>query len=96
MPTSDSPPQRRHDVLIVGGGLVGASLAIALDGAGLRVALAESAPPRVDLQPSYDERNLALSRASINALETLGVLDPATPTRPPPTIRASKESFTPP
>ncbi len=72
------------DVLIVGGGLVGASLAIALDGAGLAVALAESAAPRVDLQPSYDERNLALARASLNALEALGVLDasaPATPIR---------------
>ena len=62
------------DVLIVGGGLVGASLAIALDGSGLRVALAEAAPPRVDLQPSYDERNLVLARASVNALEALDVL----------------------
>lgn len=72
------------DVLIVGGGLVGASLAIALDGAGLAVALAESAAPRVDLQPSYDERNLALARASLEALQALGVLDaraPATPIR---------------
>lgn len=73
-----------YDVLIVGGGLVGASLAIALDGSGLSVALAEAAAPRVDLQPSYDERNLALARASLNALEALGVLDarsPATPIR---------------
>ncbi len=61
------------DVLIVGGGLVGASLAIALDGSGLRVALVEAAPPKVDMQPSYDERNLALARASVNALEALGV-----------------------
>ncbi|GAA0722134.1 2-octaprenyl-6-methoxyphenyl hydroxylase [Dokdonella soli] len=65
------------DVLIIGGGLVGASLAIALDGAGLRVALAEAVPPRLDLQPSYDERNLALARASVNALEALGVLNAA-------------------
>jgi 2-octaprenyl-6-methoxyphenol hydroxylase len=61
------------DVLIIGGGLVGASLAIALDGSGLRVALAEAAPPRVDLQPSYDERNLALARATVNALDALCV-----------------------
>ena len=63
------------DVLIIGGGLVGASLAIALDGAGLRVALAEAVSPRLDLEPSHDERNLALARASVNALEALGVLD---------------------
>ena len=62
-----------YDVLIIGGGLVGASLAIALDGSGLRVALVEAAPPRADLQPSYDERNLALARASVNALTALGV-----------------------
>jgi 2-octaprenyl-6-methoxyphenol hydroxylase len=62
-----------YDVLIIGSGLVGASLAIALDGAGLRVALVEAAPPRADLQPSYDERNLALARATVNALMALGV-----------------------
>ncbi len=61
------------DVLIVGGGLVGASLAIALDGSSLRVAMVEAAPPQVDAQPSYDERNLALARASVNALTALGV-----------------------
>ena len=71
-----------YDVLIAGGGLVGASLAIALDGAGLRVALAEAVPPRADMQPSYDERNLALARASVNALDALGVLDAAAPVVP--------------
>ena len=70
------------DVLIAGGGLVGASLAIALDGARVSVALAEAVPPRADLQPSYDERNLALAGASVNALRALGVLDDAAAVHP--------------
>ncbi|MFC5740064.1 2-octaprenyl-6-methoxyphenyl hydroxylase [Dyella tabacisoli] len=60
-------------VLIVGGGLVGASLAIALDAAGCAVTLVEAAAPRIDSQPSYDERNLALSRATVNGLKAIGV-----------------------
>ena len=79
-----------YDVLIAGGGLVGASLAIALDGAGLSVALAEAVPPRADLQPSYDERNLALAGASVNALRALGVLDASAPVQPIARIHVSR------
>src|SRR5690242_7886753 len=61
------------DILIVGGGLVGASLAIALDAAGRSATLVEAAAPRAAAQPSYDERNLALARATVNALTALGV-----------------------
>jgi 2-octaprenyl-6-methoxyphenol hydroxylase len=65
---------REHtDILIVGGGLVGASLAIALDAAGCRATLVEAAAPRAPGQPHYDERNLALARATVNALSNLGV-----------------------
>ena len=78
------------DVLIIGGGLVGSSLAIALDGVALRVVLAEAVPPRVELQPSYDERNLALARTSMNALESLGVLDAQAPTTPIDKIHVSR------
>jgi len=60
-------------VLIVGGGLVGASLAIALDAAGIAATLVEAAAPRTDAQPSYDERNLALARATVNGLQAIGV-----------------------
>jgi 2-octaprenyl-6-methoxyphenol hydroxylase len=62
-----------RSVLVVGGGLVGASLAIALDAAGIATTLVEAAAPRVGAQPSYDERNLALARASVNGLRAIGV-----------------------
>jgi 2-octaprenyl-6-methoxyphenol hydroxylase len=62
-----------YPILIVGGGLVGASLAIALDAAGCPAVLVESAAPRLGAQPSYDERNLALARATVNGLRAIGV-----------------------
>lgn len=70
---SEAMPAASHDVLIVGGGLVGASLAIALDRAGLDVALLEAAPAGA-LPAVFDERNLSLAEASVNALQALGVM----------------------
>ena len=73
MNPSRSPTSNEAGVLIVGGGLVGASLAIALDAAGVKATLVEAAAPRADAQPSYDERNLALARATVNGLGAIGV-----------------------
>lgn len=73
MPSSDSYPQRSHDVLIVGGGLVGASLAIALDGLGLDVGMLEASPAGA-LPAVFDERNLSFAEATVNALTALGVM----------------------
>ncbi len=70
--------EKTHDVLIIGGGLVGASLACALDGGGLDVALVESEPPRAPMIADADARSLALAAASLNALDALGVLRHAT------------------
>ncbi|MBS0216104.1 MAG: 2-octaprenyl-6-methoxyphenyl hydroxylase [Proteobacteria bacterium] len=63
---------RRHDIVIVGGGLVGASLAIALDGLGLDVAMVEAAPTGA-LPAVFDQRNLSFAEATCNALANLGV-----------------------
>ena len=61
------------DIAIVGGGMVGASLAAALAPLGLRVALVEAVPHDSLAQPSFDERTTALSNGSRRILETLGV-----------------------
>lgn len=63
----------RHDVVIVGGGLVGASLAIALDRAGRDVGLVEASPPGT-LPAVFDQRNLSFAAATVNALTALGVM----------------------
>src|SRR5690606_30568392 len=62
-----------HDVLIVGGGLVGASLAIALEHSGLDVGLLEATAPG-SLPAVFDERNLSFGEATVNALTALGVM----------------------
>lgn len=66
-------PQPRHDVAIIGGGLVGASLAIALDRIGRDVALVEAAPAGA-LPAVFDERNLSFAEATVHGLRALGVL----------------------
>ncbi len=65
-----TPP---FDIAVVGGGMVGASLAVALAPLGVQVALVEAVPHGSGSQPSFDERTTALSNASRRMLETLGV-----------------------
>jgi 2-octaprenyl-6-methoxyphenol hydroxylase len=73
--TSPRTAVREADVAIVGGGLVGASLALSLSGAGLRVLLIESVAPDSAAQPSFDERTTALGNASRRIFQGLGVWD---------------------
>jgi 2-octaprenyl-6-methoxyphenol hydroxylase len=71
---STPPPQADYDLAIVGGGLVGASLALALAPLGLRIALLEAVPPGGgDQHPSFDERTTALANGTVRAFRTLGV-----------------------
>jgi 2-octaprenyl-6-methoxyphenol hydroxylase len=61
------------DVAIVGGGMVGATLGVALAPLNLRVAIIEAVSHNAAAQPSFDERTTALSNGSRRILETLGV-----------------------
>ncbi len=65
--------QPDYDVLIIGGGMVGASLGIALGGSGLRIGVIESVPYGDVRQPSYDDRTIALAYGSKRIFSALGV-----------------------
>ena len=83
--------KERHDVVIVGGGLVGASLAIALDRQGLDVGLVEASPPG-QMPAVFDQRNLSFAAATVNALTALGVMQQLrTPTGPIRRIHISRQ-----
>ncbi|WP_031433915.1 UbiH/UbiF/VisC/COQ6 family ubiquinone biosynthesis hydroxylase [Methylomarinum vadi] len=63
----------KFDVIIVGGGMVGATAACALAHGGIRVALLDRhEPPRQWPQDTVDLRVSALTRASQNILECIG------------------------
>ena len=62
------------DVIIVGGGLVGAACALALKDSGLRLALVETKlSPALPNDPSWDSRVYAISPGSVAFLNQLGV-----------------------
>jgi 2-octaprenyl-6-methoxyphenol hydroxylase len=67
------------DVAVVGGGMVGASFALALAGTPLRVVLIEGIAPDSQSQPSFDERTTALGNASRRIFQALGVWDRIAP-----------------
>jgi 2-octaprenyl-6-methoxyphenol hydroxylase len=67
------PAHTDVEVAIVGGGMVGASLALALTGSGRRVALIEAVVADAAGQPSFDDRTSALGNGSRRIFEALGV-----------------------
>jgi len=64
-----------YDLVIVGGGLTGASLAVALADSGLHIAVIEAYASDSKAQPSYDERTIALTYSSRHIYNQTGVWD---------------------
>jgi 2-octaprenyl-6-methoxyphenol hydroxylase len=79
----NAPAAQRCDVAIVGGGMVGASLALALAGTRLKVLLIEAVAAASDQQPSFDQRSTALGNGARQILTTLGVWDQIAPVAAP-------------
>ena len=65
--------QQDYDIVIAGGGMVGASLAIALADTGLSIAVIEPVLADAEQQPSYDDRGIGLSLSSKRIFQGLGV-----------------------
>lgn len=65
--------QPDYDLLIVGGGMVGASLARAVSGLGFRIGVVEAFPLEAVAQPSFDDRVIALSWGSRLILQGIGI-----------------------
>lgn len=79
-PLPEAPTPLTHDVLIVGGGLVGLTLALALSAHEIDVGLVERADLAAHLAPGFDGRASAIASSAARMLRTLGlgaVLDEA-------------------
>lgn len=63
------------DVILGGGGLVGQTLALALDQAGVSVAVIDAAKPADTLAPAFDGRAFAIAFASYRMWRALGLAD---------------------
>jgi len=82
--TCDGAPMTNADTLrvdaaIIGGGPVGLTLALALDQAGVSVAVIDAAPPAAALAKHFDGRAFAIAFANYRMWRALGIADALDP-----------------
>lgn len=61
------------DVVVVGGGMVGLTLAVALGGAGLDIVVVDREAPDTTRAPVFDGRTSAIAHGAMRALEAIGL-----------------------
>ena len=66
----------KRDVLILGGGLIGRTLALALDRHGVTSTMVDPVDPESTLAPDFDGRASAIASASWRMFEALGLAEP--------------------
>jgi 2-octaprenyl-6-methoxyphenol hydroxylase len=69
----------RTDVIILGGGLVGMTLALALNAHGISSAIIDPLPSEAALAPNFDGRASAVASASWRMLDAIGVAETLKP-----------------
>ncbi len=67
------PRPLEAEVLVVGGGMVGLTLASALAGAGVEVVVVDRADPAAQMEAAFDGRSSSIARGSQQALTGIGV-----------------------
>ncbi len=66
---------KNFDIVIVGSGMIGTSLALALAPLDLNIAIIESVKAKVSKHPSFDDRSTALSRSTQRMLTAMDLWD---------------------
>lgn len=69
----DTLTDNNFDLIIIGGGFAGASLACALKNSDLKIAVVEAYQLGAESQPSYDDRTVALSYGSRCIFDSMGL-----------------------
>jgi 2-octaprenyl-6-methoxyphenol hydroxylase len=73
-------PMKNYDVIILGGGLVGLTLALGLNAHGLSSAVIDPVDPTTTLSPEFDGRATAIASATWRMFDAIGIAKHLEPT----------------
>ena len=77
MNTHIAPMEKTYDIVVVGGGLNGSTLALGAAKLGLRVLVIDALPDHVQVAADFDGRSYALALTSVRLLFSLQLPSPS-------------------